>query len=363
MKIIDILKQTPDRKYHINWEFVESIPEFAKLKTIEQSPEWHAEGNAWIHTKQVVKKAIEIVAGDELLTLDKEVLIISALFHDIGKINTTFIDKDGKIHSYGHEKESDKITRKLLWDENVALREEICSCVRLHMECHNLKRMKQFNAFKKRVDYLEYNALKFRLLSRLHYCDVYGSNYNPDLKHKDLDNADMLINYTDNYLSVKHLYRYYHNQTSNIKVMIGLPGSSKSTIIKNNGWDKDHCVISRDIIREKIGISKNGEKALGNLEQELLVTEIFDSQFKKVLSEHKNIVIDNINLRRAYRDHYKKLAEKYNVYWHYIYCQTKDLSINESRRPEISNNVFIDMINKFEFPEPEEYDYIEMKIV
>ena len=129
----------------------------------------------------------------------------------------------------------------------------------------------------KLVNYLKDNALKFKLLSRLHYCDVYGSNYESNLKHKDLYNADMLINYAENYVPLKGLYRYYHAQTSNIKVMIGLPGSSKSTIIKNSGWDKDHCVISRDIIREKIGISKNGEKALGNLEQELLVTEIFDS--------------------------------------------------------------------------------------
>ena len=252
MKIVDILKQTSDRKYYINWEFVESIPEFAKLKTIEQSPEWHAEGNAWIHTKQVVEKAIEMAERNELISLSAEILIISALFHDIGKINTTFTDKDGKIHSYGHEKESDKITRKLLWDENIAFREGICSCVRLHMECHNLKRMKQFNAFKKRIDYLKDNALEFRLLSYLHYCDVYGSNYEYNLKCKDLDNADMLLNYAEGYLSLKSLYRYYHNPTSNIKLMIGLPGAGKTSVVEK--YKKDKLInnnVKTEVFHEK----------------------------------------------------------------------------------------------------------------
>lgn len=357
MKIVDILKETPDGKYYINWEFVESIPEFAKLKTIEQSPEWHAEGNAWVHTKQVVKKAIEMAEGEKMLALDKKVLIISALFHDIGKINTTFTDKDDRIHSYGHEKESDKITRRLLWDENIAFREEICSCVRLHMECHNLKRMKQFNAFKKRVDYLTDNALKFRLLGYLHYCDIYGSNYESNLKRKDLDNADMLINYADDYLSLKDLYRYYHNQTSNIKVMIGLPGAGKTSMVEK--YKKDNTVVlSRDLIRAELGFCQEGEKVVCTKEQEDQVTEVFEDRFINALDAKQDIIIDNINLKRCYRDSYKELAQGYNVYWEYIYVQAPSLEDNYRRRPMISKEVFDNMLNKFDYPEPSEYDRI-----
>lgn len=354
MKISDFLKESQEG-YYIDWEFVESIPEFAALKETEQSPEWHAEGNAWIHTKQVVNRAIELVKDEKMLPLDTEVLIMSALFHDIGKINTTFTDKDGKIHSYGHEKLSDKITRKLLWDENVAVREEICNYVKLHMECHNLKKMKQFNAFKKRIDYLKSNALKFKVLCFLHYCDVYGSNYNPDLKHKDLDNADMLVAYTEEFVSLKNLYGFYHNQTSNVRVMIGLPGAGKSTVVEK--YKKDNIVVlSRDTIRTELGFCKEGEKVVCTKEQEDQVTDVFEDRFVEALANGKDIIIDNINLKRSYRDSYKELAENYNVHWEYVYVQAPSLEDNYKRRPMISKEQFDEMISKFDFPDPSEYD-------
>lgn len=356
MKISDFLKESREG-YYINWEFVESIPEFAALKEIEQSPEWHAEGNAWIHTKQVVNRAIELAREEKMLSLNAEILIMSALFHDIGKANTTFTDKDGKIHSYGHEKLSDKIARKLLWNENVAIREEICNCVKLHMECHNLKKMKQFNAFKKRVNYLKDNALKFELLSRLHYCDVYGSNYESNLKDKDLNNADMLINYSDGYLALKSLYRYYHNQTSNVKLMIGLPGSGKSTLVEK--YKKNNTVVlSRDTLRIELGFCKEGEKVVCTKEQEDQVTDVFEDRFVEALVNGKDIIIDNINLKRSYRDSYKELAQNYNVYWEYVYVQAPSLEDNYKRRPMISKEQFDEMINKFDFPDPSEYDRI-----
>lgn len=354
MKINNILTYK-DCKYSINWEYIESISEFETLKHIEQSPEWHSEGNAWIHTKKVVEKAIEFVHLENFVGFDSEVLILSALFHDIGKINTTFTDKDGKIHSYGHEKESDKITRRLLWEENVALREETCSCVRLHMECHNLKRMKQFSAFEKRINYLKTNALKFKILCFLHYCDIYGSDYNSELKNKDIENADWLINYATDYCSLKSLYRFYHKPSSYIQVMIGLPGSGKTTMVEK--YKKDNTVIlSRDLIRIELGFCQNDEKIVGTKEQENQVTEIFENRFINALKQNQDIIIDNINLRRSYRDRYKELAQGYNVYWSYVYLQAPNIEENYKRRPMISKDVFDNMINKFNYPEPSEYD-------
>lgn len=68
-----------------------------KLKKTEQNPIWHPEGCVYNHVKIVYELACETGDND---------LVIAALFHDLGKIDTTkLITKDGKQKwvSYGHE--------------------------------------------------------------------------------------------------------------------------------------------------------------------------------------------------------------------------------------------------------------------
>lgn len=60
---------------------------------------------------------------------------LSALLHDIGKIRTRTVDEQGNVHFYGHEVESEKITRDFMKDlkfsnEEIEL---IASAVRNHM--------------------------------------------------------------------------------------------------------------------------------------------------------------------------------------------------------------------------------------
>lgn len=354
MKISDILKRS--HQYYIDWDLVESIPEFAALKDVQQSPEWHTEGNAWIHTKQVTEKALDFANNDRTCAIDAEIIVLSALFHDIGKSKATFVSEDGKIHSYGHEKFSDKITRKILWDEQIAIRESICNCVRLHMECHSLKKIKQFNAFKKRVENIQKCSLKFNALAFLHYCDVYGSNYDPIAKVKDIENADMLINYAQETVSLKELYWFYHHPTSYIKVMIGLPGAGKSTYVEK--FRDSHVILSRDLIRVELGFCKEGEKVVCTREQENQVTDVFEDRFYEALRSEKNVIIDNINLKKVYRDSYKTIASDFNVHWEYVYVQAPSLEDNYKRRPMISKEQFNEMLSRFDFPDPSEYDRI-----
>ena len=116
-----------------NWVEIEKIPEFERLKSCEQSPRWHKEGNTWNHTQNVCNEAIKVakdIYDDDI----RMAFLAAALFHDIGKGTTTKIGKDGNWHSYGHDYEGEKITRLLLWDEELWMREYICSLVRWHME-------------------------------------------------------------------------------------------------------------------------------------------------------------------------------------------------------------------------------------
>lgn len=68
----------------------------------KQNPNWHPEGNTLKHILVVVKRAYHHFPGDPNM-------IMSALFHDLGKIDTYAINpKTGQPTAYGHENKSTK---------------------------------------------------------------------------------------------------------------------------------------------------------------------------------------------------------------------------------------------------------------
>ena len=76
------------------------FPELKALIDVPQEPEWHPEGDVWIHTLLTVDRARESI-GD--LRYAKQVTVmLAALCHDFGKPATTeFVD--GRIRSREHE--------------------------------------------------------------------------------------------------------------------------------------------------------------------------------------------------------------------------------------------------------------------
>ena len=99
--------------------------------------------------------------------------------------------------------------------------------------------------------------------------------------------------------------------TPTIYIMCGLPGSGKSTWIKNN-LPEDILIISRDLIRATIGISESvNHKALGTPEQERLVTDLENEAIKNACYQFKSFVIDDINTgkyRKNLLEHIRKYA-------------------------------------------------------
>jgi tRNA nucleotidyltransferase (CCA-adding enzyme) len=76
------------------------FPELEALVGCPQEPEWHPEGDVWIHTLMVVDEARTRI--DDLEHAPKVTVMLGALCHDVGKPPTTaFID--GRIRSMDHE--------------------------------------------------------------------------------------------------------------------------------------------------------------------------------------------------------------------------------------------------------------------
>ena len=76
------------------------FPELAALVGCEQEPEWHPEGDVWVHTLMVVDEARARI--DDLDRPQQLTLMLAAVCHDLGKPATTEL-VDGRIRSRGHE--------------------------------------------------------------------------------------------------------------------------------------------------------------------------------------------------------------------------------------------------------------------
>lgn len=83
----------------------ELLPEVLDLRGCEQPPEFHPEGDVFVHTRIML----------ELLPPTVSVpLVFGVLFHDLGKPPTFQIDETGRIRFNGHEHVSADMTRRIM---------------------------------------------------------------------------------------------------------------------------------------------------------------------------------------------------------------------------------------------------------
>jgi tRNA nucleotidyltransferase (CCA-adding enzyme) len=74
------------------------FPELAALVGVPQDPEWHPEGDCWVHNQMVVDEAARLRDGGP----DDAVLMFGALLHDVGKPPTT-VTENGRVRSPSHD--------------------------------------------------------------------------------------------------------------------------------------------------------------------------------------------------------------------------------------------------------------------
>ena len=78
------------------------FPELAALVDCPQEPEWHPEGDVWVHTLLVIDEARRRI--DDLPRPQRIAVMLGAVCHDFGKPATTaYID--GRIRSLDHEEQ------------------------------------------------------------------------------------------------------------------------------------------------------------------------------------------------------------------------------------------------------------------
>ena len=112
----------------------EILPEVERMKGVQQPPEFHPEGDVFIHTRMLMDR----------LENPSTVLAFGALLHDVGK-PPTFQVREGRIRFYEHSRVgaemAEKILRRLRFsNEDI---DSVVTCVSNHMKFANVKEMRE----------------------------------------------------------------------------------------------------------------------------------------------------------------------------------------------------------------------------
>lgn len=380
MKINDFFIE---KSLELNWEFILNLPHFKEMENTQQNPRWHSEGNCLKHVQLTCEHAIRYMEENTDRSLrNKRLFILAALFHDVGKPKTTFKgEKDGNWHSYGHENVGSKIAREMLWDWDIYEREYIAHMVKWHMEPLFYQKSKNpkglVDKITKEVPYKDIYLLKM--------CDLEGALQDPSCSTKERDKVILTEFYNEgeelnnvpwismlqyfpvrpnpeinNWVGCSGDVPFYPSyESSEIHMMIGLPGSGKNRYIeflKEKNPDKDFVILSRDDIRVELGFCTEDEKIVGTEKQEKEVTKIFNQRLIEAVDAKKPVIINNVNQSKKRRNAFKTFLANRKIRWYYWYIEAPTLQDNFDRRKgQISESVFYNMIQNFDFPEPEEY--------
>ena len=227
-----------------------------KLIKTEQHLAYHPEGNVYNHTKIVYELAKKV--SDDLA--------VCALFHDLGKIDTTkFNEAKGRLQAIGHENYCAKYLNEYLYlffgtysDRNLIY----YVCVK-HMRIHNFHR----NMTEKKK--IEFRKKKyFEQLNTFSFCDRMDQDY------------------IDNYILNKGATEM-EDKSPKFLMTVGISGSGKSTYVKSL---TNYVIVNPDSIREELtgNISDQSQNAK--------VWELAKLRVCRALSEGKNVVLDATNV-------------------------------------------------------------------
>lgn len=355
-----------------------------KMAETPQNPRWHGEGSVLAHTKLVTKAMTEspvfINADDQT----RQILYLSAVFHDIGKIRTTRLE-DGQLVSPGHTRAGAEMARQILWrdfglcgtPEKQRMRETICGLIRYHslppyaIENENGKlRLLRVAANGEMTP-----SFSVRLLCAFSEADTLGRICND--KEDMLDRIALcaeLAKETGCYdgpypfptahtaytclsgRQVSPAYPLYNDTWGEVILLSGLPGTGKDT------WIKDNCpdlpMISLDEIRAELKIPPTRNQGI--------VVDTARERAKELLRKKQGFVWNATNILPMTRKQQVDLFISYGASVRVVYLETgwdEQLRRNAGRKDAVPESAVSDMLEKLTPPERFEAHRVEWHCV
>lgn len=382
-KIENFYKYLPNEK--IDLELIKNellYPYVDSLKETMQEAKWHGEGNVLNHTIMVCEKLIKLEEYLSLNELEKLIVFISALFHDIGKITCTKVIAS-EITSYHHGPAGAVMLREYLWkdfgfcgdEEYQEFREAICFLVKYHsVPVHNDDNLtKTIIRLSLNSDLSRFYNLK--LLTILAKADVLGRICDDNNSHlmnidifiekaKELDCLTKSFKFYNSYTKYQYLngdntWQYqdlYNNHYGTIYLICGLPGTGKDTYINNNF--SGIPVISLDQIREEFKIKPS--------ENQSRVYEIAKERAKELLRTKKEFIWNATNITNQIRNKQLNLFHNYNASVKIIFLETDletNLLRNKNRKKSVSEDLIYKLLSSINMPESFEAEEVEWVVI
>lgn len=370
----------------IRWENLEKTklgPLFGMMSAVEQNPEYHAEGNVYIHTRCVCEELIKLEEYRNGTAQDKTVLFLAALLHDIGKIACTKIE-DGAIVSPYHSSKGALMARELLWrefglcgsEEKQQLREAVCLLVRYHG-------FPPYVIYEKNPEYKILRvacvgsvagAFSLKKLGVLCMADAFGrkcagENTYPEAVEyytqavEALGCADAPYPFSSDYsqrayFAKKTAWRdqeLFNSTWGRVIMLSGLPGTGKDTWIARNCPDLP--VISLDEIRRELNVSP--------VEPQGKVINLAQNRARALLGKKQPFVLNMTNLTEEIRSKWISLVELYGAGVETVFLETEweeELRRNANRNAVVPQSVIKGMLSRLEIPKPFECEKVRWVI-
>lgn len=354
-----------------------------KMSTTCQDPEYHAEGDVYLHTKAVCEELIKLPDYQNSSDKDKTVLFLASLLHDIGKIKCTKTE-DGRIVSPGHASKGSVMARELLWkdfglcgnEENQQLRECICFLIKYHSSPPHIIKDKNPEYKLLQIASVGNLAKEFNLrnLCTLSNADVLGRechdrddylarNEYCRMLAEELGCLEKPYSFKDSfsqraYFLKKTTWReqeMFNGTWGRIIMLAGLPGTGKDTWISEKYPDLP--MLSLDNLRKELNVlpTDNQGKVIAAAQETA----------REYLRKKQPFVWNATDITEQIRNKWISLFEQYGATVELVFLETEweeQLRRNSDRENVVPPDKIEAMLSKLEIPQTFECETVRWEI-
>jgi len=353
------------------WDEIEAhFDAIGALRDCPQDPIYHAEGDVYVHTQNVLSELEKLSEWKALDDRARAIVRAGALFHDIGKPAKTQLNDDGRVSSKNHSLRGAQMVRSMLYrDYPLAMqdREAIAGLVLLHgLPATFLKKTDpQRSIIRASL------AVNCYWLSLVATADALGRVCTEEtgdrLEHvkifRDFCAENNCLNGPREFPTDFSRYQYFQGRDClefaafddsccEVVLMSGIPAAGKDTIVKKRfaEWP----VISMDAIRAESEIDPAGNQG----EVAARAKELA----RQYLREKRNFVWNATNVSRQLRMGLLELFRNYGARVRIIYVEAPYADVlarNKKRSHPVPLQVIDALVDRLEIPQHDEACVVE----